>query len=158
MRYAPPLIRHSLAATLLLGGIFFTAPWPSLQGVFHAFLVLGLAPQASNLLLAALWAAAGGWILEGTLRLYPVVGGTPWADITLVVLAATLARRWPPDRLWIRWAQLAALTALHALAVHGAVRLACGPHPWGTGWAWALASVPLWGTLIHHFQKRPSWR
>lgn len=158
MRGAPPTVRHSLAAALCLGAIFFTAPWPSLQGVFHAFLVLGLAPQSRNVLLAALWAGGAGWMLEGTLRLYPVVGGTPWADITFAVLSAALFRRWPPERLWIRWGQLAALALLHALAVHGAVRLACGPHPWGTGWLWGLVSVPLWGSLVHGFHKRPFGR
>lgn len=151
----PPQIRHALATVLALGGIFFTAPWPSVQGVFHVFLVLGLAPQSSNLLLACLWSAAGGWLLEGTLRIYPVLGGTAWADLTLTIAAAFLLKRWPAERLWLRWGQLAVLAVLHALAVHAAVRLAAGPHPWGSGWAWGLASVPLWGTLVHRFSIRP---
>lgn len=150
----PPRIRHTLASVLLLGGIFFTAPWPSVQGVFHAFLVLGLAPQAGSLLVACLWSAAAGWLLEGTLRIYPVLGGTAWADISLTILAALLLKRWPPERLWLRWGQLAVLAALHGLAVHAAVRIAAGPHPWGSGWAWGLASVPLWGTLVHRFSSR----
>jgi hypothetical protein len=140
---------------LALGGIFFAAPWPSVQGVCHVFLVLGLAPQSASLLVACLWSAAAGWVLEGTLRIYPVLGGTAWADITLTILAAFLVKRWPVDRLWIRWGQLAILAALHGLAVHAAVRLAAGPHSWGTGWIWGLASVPLWGTLVHRFQERP---
>ncbi len=154
----PPVIRHALAALLVLGGIFFTAPWPSVQGVLHAFLVLGLAPEAGNLLQACLWAAAAGWLAEATLRLYPVLGGTAWADITLAMAAAYLLKRWPADRLWIRWGQLAVLAAGHALAVHGAVRMASGPHAWGTAWAWGLASVPLWGTLVHRFHARPFGR
>lgn len=150
----PPPIRHALAMALALGGIFFAAPWPSVQGVFHAFLVLGLAPQSASLLLACLWSAAAGWLLEGTLRIYPVLGGTAWANITLTIVAAFLVKRWPVDRLWIRWGQLAILAALHVLAVHAAVRLASGPHGWGTGWIWGLASIPLWGTLVHRFQGR----
>lgn len=150
----PPLIQHTLATLLTLGGIFFTAPWPSVQGVLHVFLVLGLAPQSGNLFIACLWSAAGGWILEGSLRIYPVLGGTAWANITLTIAAAFLLKRWPAERLWIRWGQLAILAALHGLAVHGAVRMASGPHLWGTGWIWGLASVPLWGTLVHRFQGR----
>lgn len=151
---APP-VGHTVASVIALGAVFFTAPWPSVQGAFHAFLVLGLAPQSGNLLLACLWAAAGGWILEGTLRIYPVLGGTAWANLTLAALAYLLLRRWPPERLWIRLGQLAILAALHGLAIHGAVRLAAGPHPWGSGWLWGLASVPLWGTLVHRFRTRP---
>lgn len=153
-----PPIRHTLAALLALGGIFFTAPWPSVQGVFHVFLVLGLAPQSGILLLACLWSAAGGWLLEGTLRLYPVLGGTAWANITLTLASVYLLKRWPAERLWIRWGQLAILAVLHGLAVHGGVRMASGPHPWGTGWIWGLVTVPLWGTLVHRFQGRPYGR
>lgn len=151
----PPPVRHALASALALGGIFFTAPWPSVQGIFHAFLVLGLAPQSNSLLLACLWSAAAGWLLEGTLRLYPVLGGTAWADLTLTIASVLLLRRWPADRLWIRWGQLAVFATLHGLAVHAAVRLASGPHPWGSGWIWGLVTVPLWGTLVHRFQGRP---
>jgi hypothetical protein len=153
-----PPVRHALATILTLGGIFFTAPWPSVQGVFHAFLVLGLAPQAGNLLLACLWSAAGGWLLEGTLRLYPVLGGTAWANITLTMASAVLLKRWPAERLWIRWVQLAILAVLHGLAVHAAVRMASGIHPWGSGWIWGLITVPLWGTLVHRFQGHPYGR
>lgn len=150
----PPPVGHAVAALLAVGAVFFTAPWPSVQGVFHAFLVLGLAPQSGNLLQACLWSAAAGWVVEGTLRLYPALGGTAWANLTLTAVAFYLLRRWPPDRLWIRWGQLALLAILHGLAVHGAVRLAAGPHLWGSGWLWGVASVPLWGTLVHRFQVR----
>ena len=154
----PPLIRHALATLLGLGGIFLAAPWPSVQGVLHTFLVLGLAPQSGNLLLACLWSTAAGWLLEGTLRIYPVLGGTAWANMTLTIAAAFLAKRWPAERLWVKWGQLALLAALHGLTVHAAVRMASGPHPWGSGWIWGLATVPLWGTLVHKFQARPYGR
>jgi len=152
---APPAIRHPMVATLCLLGIFFSAPWPSVQGILHAILVLGLAPQANNLLAAGLWSAAAGWILEGTLRIYPHLGGTPWADLSVTLLTVLLLKQWPPERMWIRWGQLGGLVMLQTAAVHLAVRIACGPHPWGSSWLWALLTIPAWGTLVHRFQARP---
>lgn len=151
----PPPIRHGLVCAVVLGSVFVCAPWPSVQGVLHALLVLGLAPQAGNLLTASLWAGAAGWVVEGTLRTYPVLGGTAWADLTVVAAAFLLRRLWPAERLGVAWGQLAALTLLQGLAIHAAVRWAAGPHPWGGAWLWALAAVPLWGTLVHRFQTRP---
>ena len=152
---APPAVRHPVVGSLLLLGILFTAPWPPLQGVLHVILVLGLAPQAGSLLGASLWSLAAGWTLEGALRIYPHLGGTPLADLTLTLVAVALLKEWPPERVWIRWGQLALLVLLHAGAVHLAVRYACGPHPWGSAWFWSLLTLPLWGSLVHRFQAPP---
>jgi hypothetical protein len=140
--------RQDLLCGLALALVFLCAPFPRLQAVFHVMLVLALAPRIGAPLRTALWAAAGGWALEGALRLYPHMGGTPWADMTVALLAAWMAGRWPVENLKGWLARLAALAVLHTLLVHGAVRLAAGSHPWGSGWAWALASLPLWGWTI----------
>lgn len=66
-----PVLRHLGVCTLLAGGLFYTAPWPGVQAAFNAALVLGLAPEFRSPLVGLLWSAAAGWILEGTLRVYP---------------------------------------------------------------------------------------
>ncbi|MBP1773535.1 MAG: hypothetical protein H6P99_2698 [Holophagaceae bacterium] len=141
----PTATRQNLLCAAALGLIFLSAPFPRIQPILHATLVLALAPRAGEPIVPALWALAAGWTLEGTLRLYPHLGGTAWADLTLTLLAGWMAARWPLESLkgWIT--RLAALTLLHTLLVHGAVRLAVGAHPWGYGWLWALVTVPLWG-------------
>jgi hypothetical protein len=144
---APSVTRQNLLCAAGLGLIVLSAPFPQVQPVLHAMLVLALAPRPGMPLLGALWALAAGWTLEGSLRLYPHQGGTAWADLTLVLLAGWMAGRWPIEGLKGWLLRLASLTVLHALVVHGAVRLASGPHPWGWGWFWTLLSVPLWGWL-----------
>jgi hypothetical protein len=139
--------RQNLYCAVNLGLIFLSAPFPQVQLVFHAMLVLALAPRPGGPLPSALWALAAGWALEGTLRLYPHLGGTPWADMTLVLLASWMAGRWPLEGLKGWLVRLAAFSVLQVLLVHGAVALAAGPHPWGWGWLWILLSLPLWGWL-----------
>lgn len=156
---APSLTRQNLLCAAVLGLMVLSAPFPRIQLVLHAMLVLALAPRPGAPLVGALWALAAGWTLEGTLRLYPHLGGTAWADLTLVLLAGWMAGRWPVEGLKGWLARLAPLVLLQALLVHGAVRLAAGPHPWGWGWLWTLLSLPLWGWLtwraLHAGAGRP---
>ncbi len=148
MRLATPtLARQNLLCAATLGLVALSAPFPGLQAVLHAALVLALAPRAGAPLFGALWALAAGWTLEGTLRLYPHLGGTAWADLSLALLAGWMDSRWPLEGLKGWLSRLAALSLLHALLVHGAVRLATTAHPWGWGWFWTLLSVPIWGWL-----------
>jgi len=148
MRIAPPtLTRQNLLCGAGLGLIFLTAPFPRLQFVVHAVLVLALAPRPGAPLAAALWALAAGWALEGSLRLYPHLGGTAWADMTVTLVAGWMAGRWPLEDLKGWLARLFPLCLLHTLLVHGAVRLATNPHPWGWSWFWTLLTVPAWGWL-----------
>jgi hypothetical protein len=143
----PSLLRQNLFCAAALGLLFLSAPFPQVQIVLHALLVLALAPRPGAPLATAFWALAAGWSLEGALRLYPHLGGTPWADLTLALLAGWMAGRWPVESLKGWLVRLAALSVLQTLLVHGAVRLAAGPHPWGWGWFWTLLSLPLWGWL-----------
>lgn len=147
-RPVAPSSRQDLLAALTLGLVFLCAPFPRLQAVFHLILVLALAPRPGAPLRAALWAAAGGWALEGAARLFPHMGGTAWADMTVALLAGWMAGRWPIEHLRGWLARLAVLLLLQTVLAHGAVRLAAGPHPWGSGWAWALLTLPLWGWVL----------
>ena len=142
-----PKVRRFFLALLCLGGIHLTAPWPGPQSILNAFLVLGLAPGFDSPLTGLAYAAAGGWILEGTLRMYPHLGGTALGNMAACFLAYGLLLRWPPSSLKPYWGRTAALVLIHALLVHLAVRFAAGPHAWGTGWIWSLALVPFWATL-----------
>ncbi len=142
-----PTFRHLLFVLLTLGGIYHAAPWPTVQAVLNAFLVLGLAPEFRSPLVGAFWSAAAGWVLEGTMRAYPHLGGTALGNLTVTLLAVWVLAQWPPSQRKAFWARLAALAVVHALLVHLAVRLACGPHSWGSGWLWTLLTVPLWGTV-----------
>ena len=89
----------------------------------------------------------------------PHMGGTAWADLTLLLLASWSAGRWPVEtfRDWL--SRLAALTVLHVVLAHIAVGIASGPHLWGWGWLWALLSLPLWGwitwRLVHPAPATP---
>jgi hypothetical protein len=141
-------VRQDLLCLLALGMVFLCAPFPRVQAVFHVLLVLALAPRPGSALRTALWAAAGGWALEGTARLYPHLGGTPWADMSVALLAAWVAALWPVESLRGWMLRLAGLALLQTVLVHGAVRLAAGPHPWGSGWAWALGTLPVWSWLL----------
>jgi hypothetical protein len=143
----PSAPRQNLLCATALGLLFLAAPFPRVQLVVHALLVLALAPRPGAPLMGALWALAAGWTLEGSLRLYPHLGGTAWADLTLTLLAGWMAGRWPLEGLKGWLARLASLSLLHALLLHGAVRLATTPYPWGWGWFWILLSVPVWGWL-----------
>ena len=149
MSRAPvPTVRQDLLCLLALSLVFLCAPFPRLQAVFHVLLVLALAPRPGAALRTALWAAAGGWALEGAARLYPHLGGTPWADMSVALLVAWAAGRWPLESLRGWMIRLAGFALLQTVLVHGAVRLAAGPHPWGSGWAWALATLPAWALLL----------
>ena len=142
----PSSTRQNLLCAAALGLIFLCAPFPKVQIILHAMLVLALAPRAGEPVAGVLWALAAGWALEGS-YLYPHMGGTAWADMTLTLLTGWMAGRWPLEGLKGWLGRLAALTVLHALLVHGAVRLATAPHPWGWGWFWTLLTVPIWGWL-----------
>jgi hypothetical protein len=144
---APSLARQNLACAVALGLVLLSAPFPSIQIVLHAMLVLALAPRPGAPLVGALWALAAGWTLEGSLRFLPHLGGTAWADLTMALLAGWVANRWPPEELKGWLGRLTAFSVAHSLVMHGAVRLATVPHPWGWGWFWTLLSVPLWGWL-----------
>ncbi|HEX4845549.1 MAG TPA: hypothetical protein VFV26_04975 [Geothrix sp.] len=145
---APPASRQNLLCAAALGLVFLCAPFPRAQSVIHVVLVLALAPRVGAPLATALWAGAAGWALEGSLRLYPHLGGTAWADMSMALVAGGMAGRWPLEGLKGWFARLAGLLALHTLLVHGAVRLASGPHAWGTGWLWAAFTLPLWGWAV----------
>lgn len=140
-------LRHALLAVLCLGVVHQTAPWPGLQAVAHVFLVLGLAPEFRSPLIGALWAAAAGWVLEGSLRMYPHMGGTPLANLLICLLASWTLVQWPPQERKAFWARMAAFTVAHGLLVHGLVRLTAGAHAWGSGPLWTLLLVPVWATV-----------
>ncbi len=132
---------------MCLGAIHYTAPWPGPQAALNAFLVLGLAPGFLSPLAGMAWAAAGGWVLEATLRVYPHLGGTAFGNMLACLLAFSLLVRWPPHALKPYWGRQAVLVLVHALLIHLSVRFAAGPHAWGTGWLWSLVLVPAWATL-----------
>lgn len=146
-RPASTSLRHVLVAVLTLGAVHQTAPWPGLQAVFHAFLVIGLAPEFRSPLVGVLWAAAAGWVLEGSLRMYPRMGGTALANMVVCLLVAWTLVQWPPRDSKPYWARLGAFAVLHLLLVHGMVLIAAGSHAWGTGPIWTLLLVPAWATL-----------
>jgi len=142
----PPLWRCTLAV-VCLAAILILSPWPGPQAVFHAFLVLAVASGFESPLPAMLWAAAGGWALEASLRSYPHMGGTALANMAICLLVQSLMKHRPPDHKSSYWGQLAAFCLGHTLLTHLMVRIAAGPHAWGCGWLWSLLTVPLWGTL-----------
>ena len=148
----PPAQRAAMAGASLTG-LVLLAPWPGLQAVLHAALVLGFALDPESALLTGVWAAAGGWAVEATLRIYPHYGGTGWADLSFALLAWWLLRAWPVDSLKAWLGRNAALAGLWILGTHLAVRLAAGPHLWGAAWIWILASLPIWGWLGWRWQR-----
>jgi hypothetical protein len=144
---ATPKVRRFFLALVGLGAIHFTAPWPGPQAVLHTFLVLGLAPGFESAVAGLAWAAAAGWVLEGSLRLYPHLGGTAFGNMLACMLAYGLALRWPPLALKPYWGRQAVLVIIHVLLVHAAVAFAAGFHAWGTGWLWSLLLTPAWATV-----------
>lgn len=148
-----PPFRLLIFVLLNLGCLYHAAPWPILQAILNTFLVLALAPEFRSLLVGAFWAALAGWMLEGTMRAYPHLGGTALGNLTTTLLAAWALTQWPPSEKKAFLARLGGLTVVHALLVHGAVRIACGPHPWGWGWFWTLLTVPLWGALAFKLHR-----
>lgn len=145
--------RLVLFVLLNLGLIYHAAPWPMVQAVLNTFLVLALAPEFRSLLIGGFWAALAGWVLEGTLRAYPHLGGTALGNLTTTLIAGWALIQWPPSERKAFLGRLAALALLHTVLVHGAVRIACGPHAWGWGWLVALATVPLWGRLAFKLHR-----
>lgn len=140
-------IYRFLLSTFCLVCVHYTTPWSGIQSAFNAFLVLGLAPSFNSPLTGASVAAASGWILEGTLKIYPHLGGTAFANILMCLLAFNLLLRWPPHDLRIYWWRQAILVAVHTLVVHLSVSFAAGPHIWGNGWFWSSILIPIWGTI-----------
>lgn len=152
-----PSFRLLLFVLLSLGGIYHAAPWPVVQAVLNAFLVMGLAPEFRSPLVGAFWAAVAGWVLEGTMRAYLHLGGTALGNLATTLLAAWALAQWPPSQRKAFWTRLLVLGAVHTLLVHGAVRIASGPHAWGWGWLWTLLTIPLWGTVAFRIH-RPAHR
>jgi hypothetical protein len=142
-----PGVRRFVLALLCLAGIQFTAPWPGPQAVLNTFLVLGLGPGFASPLAGMAWAAAAGWVLEGSLRLYPHLGGTAFGNMLACLLAFSLLLRWPPHTLKPFWGRQAVLVVVHTLLVQGAISFAAGAHAWGYGWLWSLLLIPAWATL-----------
>jgi hypothetical protein len=142
----PKTLRFILGL-LCLGGIHFLAPWPGPQAVINSFLVLGLGPGFTSPLIGMGWAAAGGWVLEGTLKMYPHLGGTAFGNMMACLLAFGLVLRWPPHALKPYWGRQAVLVLIHTLLVHFSVAFAAGSHAWGTGWLWSFLLIPAWATL-----------
>ncbi|HJU83541.1 MAG TPA: hypothetical protein VJ600_04975 [Holophagaceae bacterium] len=148
----PPVVRGLLVlAGLLL--LLLLAPFPGPQAIVHAALVLGLAVDPASSLLTALYAAAAGWMVEGSLRMVPHLGGTAWADMSLALLAAALLRGWPVKTWKEWWPRLLLLHLLQILAVQLAVRMASGTAPWANSWLWSLLTLPLWGWLLWRWQR-----
>lgn len=147
-----PKVHRFLLALTSLGAIHYTSPWPGPQAVLHSFLVLGLCPGFQSPLAGMVWAAAGGWVLEGSLRLYPHLGGTAFGDMLACLLAFSLVLRWPPHTLKPYWGRQAALVIIHTLLVQLSVSFAAGSHVWGYGWLWSLLLVPAWATLALRLQ------
>ena len=145
--------QRALAAVALILGIAFLSPWPGPQALLHVTLVLGFALDPASPLLTAVWAAAGGWALEGTLRIYPHLGGTPWADMSVALLARFLLLEWPVDSLkgWV--GRQALLGAIWILLIHFMVWLAAGPHLWGGAWFWVVLGLPAWAWVSWRWQR-----
>ena len=135
-----------LLSIFCLIGIHFTAPWPNLQSIIYTFLVLGLIPSFDSPLTGIIWAAISGWTIEGTLRLYPKMGGTAFASMLTYLLIFNLFIRWPPNNLKSYWGIQAILVVIHALFIHLFVKLIVGPHAWGSNWLWSFISIPIWAT------------
>lgn len=153
VQHLRPPGQRALAAAACVLGIVLLSPWPGLQGLLHVALVLGFALDPASALLTVIWAAAGGWALEGTLRIYPHLGGTPWADMTVALVARWLLAEWPVDSLKGWLGRQAALAFAWILLVHLAVRIAAGPHLWGREWIWILLGLPIWGWLTWRWQR-----
>lgn len=148
-----PVIRHLGVCALLLGCIFHTAPWPGPQAAFHAALVLALAPEFRSPFVGLIWSAAAGWLLEGTLRVYPQYGGTALANMVMTLIAHGMLIQWPPQGARALWGRMAGLVLGHALLLHLCILLAAGRHTWGWDWIWSLASVPLWASLAFKLHR-----
>lgn len=142
-----PAAWRCVLGAVCLAAILLLSPWPGPQAIFQAFLVLAVAAGFESPLAAMVWAAAGGWVLEGALRMYPQMGGTALANMVLCVLAQWHFKNRPPDHKSSYWGQLAAFYLGHTLLAHFLVRIASGPHPWGWAWLWGLVTIPAWGTL-----------
>lgn len=148
-----PVLRHLGISFLVMACIFHTAPWPGIQAAFNAALVLGLAPEFRSPLVGLLWSAAAGWILEGTLRVYPQYGGTALANMILTLVAHGMLIQWPPQGARALWGRMAGLVAVHTVLVHLCVLIAAGRHAWGWHWVWSLASVPFWASLAFKLHR-----
>jgi hypothetical protein len=131
----------ALVAILLL---FPLAPWPRLQLALHAAIVVALCVDPRDYLVTALLAALSGWAVEGSLKLLPRLGGTPWAALTTALLAAFLAEHWPAETRWNWILRCAGLTVVLLLLTHLMVRWAAGPHGFGQGWSLVFLTLPLW--------------
>jgi hypothetical protein len=141
-----------------LAAMYFLAPWPEIQAVFHVFIVLGLAPVLRTPLYCALLAASAGWLFEIALRSYPGLGGTALGNMACALLLWYSLSISPPGKAFVYYLQLALSVALHTAAVYFFVNIAAGPHNIGYGWQWSLISLPVWGPLAWRFYSPPHLR
>lgn len=142
---APPAASLWTIAGLGTTLLWLLAPWPVAQAVLHGAVVVAVLPLLKAPLSSGLWALAAGWVVDLSLRVQPHPGGTPWADLTLVLFLRWAVRMWPPpDRAGYVVRLLGGLL-LHGLLQQLALTLANGPHAWGTAWLWAVAAGLAWG-------------
>ncbi|HJV23128.1 MAG TPA: hypothetical protein VJ570_10535 [Holophagaceae bacterium] len=145
----PPLSLQARALVALMGvlAVLVTAPWPRLQLILHVLTVVALAPDPRSYLVTGLLASASGWALEGSLKLYPRLGGSPWAALTIALVAAFLAEHWPPESRFRWMIRLLGLAVGLFLLTQTMVFLAAGSLPTARPWAWVLLGWPLWAYL-----------
>ncbi len=154
----PPLSHplRILVALLGVAGVLATAPWPRLQLIVHVITVVALAPDPRGYLATGLVAATSGWALEGSLKLYPRLGGSPWAALTIALIAAFLAEHWPPESR-LRWMiRMLGLSLGLFLLTQGMVFLAAGSLPTARPWLWVFGTLPLWAYLAWRDQPARS--
>jgi hypothetical protein len=138
--------------------MYFLAPWPEPQAVFHVFIVLGLAPVLRTPLYCALLAASAGWLFEIALRSYPGLGGTALGNMACALLLWYSLSISPPGKAFVYYLQLALSVGLHAVLVYFFVNIAAGPHNVGYGWQLSLIFLPVWGPLAWRFYSPPHLR
>lgn len=159
MRTESSPLPHLLAVGLCLTAVPLLGAWPIPQTLFNTMLVVGFAPEFRSPLVAGLFAAATGWLLELTLRSFTDLGGTPLANLTVTLLAHWTLKQWPPSQESTFRGRLALLVVLHALLTILCVQLAAGTHAWNLwGWALSLGTSPLWALPVARFYCPPQRR
>ena len=150
--------RVGLVVALCLASLCFLSPWPGPQTVLHVFVVVGLAPVARTHFTCALLAGTAGWIVEASLRAYPVMGGTAVGNMACAIMLWHSLSISPPAKPFNYYLQLLLAVVLHTVFVHLAVTAASGHHALGYGWQWSLVFLPLWGPLAWRLYTPPHQR